>query len=101
MRLVKAIILDFKGAKSGTNATTGRSWEIYEFIAHETDFDGARIPVTLTAMDAKVRDILMNLKGQETMLPFTAVKLFNGKETYTISDDVLRISKAGLDAPLK
>lgn len=96
MRLVKIIINEFKGTKTGVSANTQKPWAVHEFLAHETDFDGSRIPVIAATTSDSVRDVLIGLKGQDTMLPFTKSSTFNGKESYNVSDDVLRMSKQPL-----
>lgn len=98
MRLVKIIINEFKGTKTGTSSKTGKAYAIHEFLAHETDFDGSRIPVLATTSNDQIRDLLLGLKGQETMLPFVSVSNFQQKDSYSIADDVLRMSK---NTPLK
>jgi hypothetical protein len=93
MRLFKVIVIEFKGTKTGTSAKTGKDYRIHEFNCHETDFNGARIPVLATTRDDNIRDVLMNMKGNETMLPFSTVSSFQGKDSYNITDDVLKMSQ--------
>lgn len=92
MVLVQAIILAFKETRKGVTDKQ-RSWESHEFYAHETDRDGARIPVVLSTMNKDVMNLLMNLKDQETMIPFVKSSEYGGKKVYQVDESILRMAK--------
>lgn len=95
MKYVKVIIIKQTDSRSGTTEQ-GKAWQMHNFLAHETDSEGSRIPVVLSTRNQEVVNILSQLKDKETLIPFDNSRVFANKESFNVSDELLRqaISKA-------
>lgn len=93
MRFVKVIVIDFKTSRT-LETKGGKPFTIHEFSAHETDQDGARIPVSLTTANDAVVSLLRSMKGVETMIPFSRISTFNDKDVFTVDESILKISQS-------